>query len=604
MWGARVVLRALPGTMARARTINGTAVSAGLALGPVHVVRATADTAPTWSVSSEEVPKEIERLERAVRDASAELERRQEIVARQAGEADAQIFAVHRMILQDPGARGQVQTTIEDERINAEAAVERLISRLEATLGKLEGDSVRSYAADLADPWREVVHALMQGERREFLATDQKVVLAASELTPQVMTFLERDRLLGVVTETGGRFSHGAVLARAFGIPCIVGLPNLLGRLEQAMVVTIDGGRGVVNLSPDDEAIAEFKVRESSLEVRRKILDEVAHLPAVTPDGETLKVMVNIESLRDLDMFTAENTDGIGLLRTEFLYMERPEFPSEDEQFRLYRRVIERMGGLPVTLRTLDIGGDKRLPYFKTPAELNPALGWRGLRVSIEWRDLLRVQLRAALRAGVGWDLRILLPMVTSLEEIDTVHAIFEGVRASLIEHGYEVESEVPVGVMIEVPSAALELERIIDHVDFVSVGTNDLVQYLLAVDRDNPRVAKLYEPHHPAVLTALQRIASICKAAGKSCSVCGDMADDPATAMMLLGMGFDTVSVAPFFYPGIKYAVRRTSAVEAREFSAQVLAASRVQGVRDVFSAFDARLREGDPVVEEAREE
>jgi len=496
-----------------------------------------------------------------------------------------------------------VRATIEDERINAEAAVDRLIRRLETTLGKMEGESVRSYAADLADPWREVLHALMQGERRQFLATEDQVVLAASELTPQVMTFLERDRLLGVVTETGGRYSHGAVLARAFGIPCVVGLPNLLGRLEQGMIVTIEGGRGVVQLSPSLNSVAEFEVRKSSIKARRKLLDEVAHLPAVTPDGERLKIMANIESLRDLDMFTSENTDGIGLLRTEFLYMERPEFPSEDEQFRLYRRVLERMKGLPVTLRTLDIGGDKRLPYFQTPAELNPALGWRGLRVSIEWRDLLRVQLRAALRAGLGWDLRILLPMVTSLEEVDTVHEIFDGVRSSLIEHGYEVEEDVPVGVMIEVPSAAVELERIIEHVDFVSVGTNDLVQYLLAVDRDNPRVAKLYEPHHPAVLGTLARIAAICKAAGKSCSICGDMADDPATAMMLLGMGFDTISVAPFFYPGIKYVVRRTPVSEARELAREVLASSRVQEVRDVFSAFNARLREGDPVPGEVGE-
>lgn len=583
--------------MAGARTLNGIAVSPGLALGPVHVVRATDAVIPVWSVGPDEVSREVRRLDRAIESASRDLEHRQEVVSQQAGEADAQIFAVHRMILQDPGATSQVRTTIEDERINAEAAVDKLIGRLERTLGKMEGESVRSYAADLADPWREVLHALMQGERQDFLATDDDVVLAASELTPQVMTYLERDRLIGVVTETGGRFSHGAVLARAFGIPCVVGLPNLLGRLEQGMVVAIDGGHGVVQWSPSPEAIEEFEARKLSMVARQKALDEVAHLPAVTPDGKRLNVMVNIESLRDFDMFTPEYTDGIGLLRTEFLYMERPQFPSEDEQFRLYRRVLERMEGRAVTLRTLDIGGDKRLPYFQTPAETNPALGWRGLRVSIEWRDLLRVQLRAALRAGVGHDLRILLPMVTSIEEIEIVHEIFSGVRASLIEHGYDVEGDVPVGAMVEVPSAALELERIIEHVDFVSVGTNDLVQYLLAVDRDNPRVAKLYEPLHPAVLTALARVARICNAAGKPCAVCGDMADDPATAMMLLGMGFDAISVAPFFYPSIKYVLRRTLASEARELSRAALGEARVQGVREVMAEFNARLREQDPV-------
>lgn len=578
-------------TLSQLRTINGVAVSPGLALGPVHVVRAAAHVVPTWSVGSHRVEHEVERLHRALESTGDELERRQRIVAAETSEADAQIFAVHRMILKDPGALGEVERTIRDEGINAESAVQKLIKKLESTLGRMEGESVRSFATDLADPWRNVLDVLMRGERQAFLATEEKVVLAAGELTPQVLTCLARDRLLGVITQTGGRYSHGAVLARAFGVPCVTGLPGLLGRLEQGMIVSIDGGRGRVQLRPGEEDIEAFEAERQGLENRMQELVREAGEPSITPDGHAFGVHLNIESLLDLDTFDPSHTDGLGLVRTEFLYMERPQFPSEDEQFRLYRRVLERMKGRPAVFRTLDIGGDKRLPYFQTPEETNPVLGWRGLRILLEWQDLLRVQLRAALRAGFGHDLRILLPMVTSLEEVLAVRDIFLGVRDSLYSQGYEIEDDVPVGIMIEVPSVLYSLSELVKHVDFLSVGTNDLVQYLLAVDRDNPWVAKLYEPRHPAVMAALAHVARVANEAGLPVSVCGDMADDPAVALLLFGMGYDAVSVAPPFLAEIKYAVRRTRLENARELVRDVLRCPDVAGVTGVLSAFRERL-------------
>lgn len=573
------------------RIIHGIATSPGLALGPVQVVRTGKDEVPTWNVAGEDVGREIERLHAALEAAAREMTRRQELVSAQASERDAQIFAVHRMILADPAALKEVEGHVRDLRINAEAAVERLIERLERTLGGLEGDSVRGYAADLSDPWYSVLEALMQSGRQEVTAGGERFVLAAAELTPHVMTYLPRERLLGVIAETGGRFSHAAVLARAFGLPCVVGLPGLLARLEQGMPVIVDGSRGTVQLRPDDESVQQFLRQRVQLDTRRAELSNEASLPAETPDGKRLGVLVNIESLRDLDTFEPRRTDGLGLLRTEFLYMERPQFPSEDEQFRLYRRVLERMDGAPVTLRTLDIGGDKRLPYFQTPHEPNPALGWRGLRISLEWRDLLRVQLRAALRAGAGHDLRILLPMVTSVEELTTVHQTFDEVRASLLQQGYEVEEQVPVGAMIEVPSMIWCIEEVLAEVDFVSVGTNDLIQYLLAADRDNPRVSRFYDPHHPAVVRSLARVAEAARAAGKPCSVCGDVADDPAYAILLLGLGYDSVSVAPGFHPEIKYAVRRTTAAEAVALAAEACAQRDSRGVRDLLERARERL-------------
>jgi len=571
--------------------IHGNAVSPGLALGPVQVVFTGPADVPTWSVAREDVPFEISRLASALNTAATRLEERQRVVASSAGAKDAEIFAVHRMILKDPRAMSEVERAITEQRINAEAAVKLLIDRFEETLGNLEGNSVRDYAADVSDPWRYVLNVLLERDREEVQQADEQVVLAAAELTPAAVTFLERERLLAVVAETGGRFSHGAVLARSLGLPCVVGLPNLLARLEQGMTVAVDGDHGVVQLAPSEQQVTEFLERKRSIEGRRERLRTDAARPSLTPDGRALRVYVNVESVRDLDTFQLAHIDGIGLLRTEFLYLERSEFPSEEEQYRLYRRVLERMGGSPTTMRLLDIGGDKPLPYFQTPAETNPALGWRGIRVTLRWRDLLRVQLRALLRASPAGDLRILMPMISSLEEVREVHRLFDEIRKQLGEQGYACAEDVPVGAMIEVPSALLEIERIIQEVDFVSVGTNDLVQYLLAVDRDNAWVSSLYDPHHPAVVRALDQIGRVANAAGKACSVCGEIAGDPAMALLLLGLGYDSVSVAPQFVPEIKYAVRSTAHSEARSLAEEVLAQETAAGVREIMERVDRRL-------------
>ncbi|MEL6714355.1 MAG: putative PEP-binding protein, partial [Planctomycetota bacterium] len=356
--------------------IPGHSVSPGLALGPVHVVRARPGSAPTWSLRPDEVDSEVKRLRTAIEAVQEVLSIREAGVAAAVGDRDAGILAVHRMILDDPGAREEVDAAIRSERINAEAAVERLVGRLEETMGRLEGDSVRGYAADVTEPWRAVVAALLKSDQEATARAEAKLVIAAVELTPEAVTFLPRERILGVVTESGGRFSHGAVLARSFGIPCVVGVPNLLARLEQDMPVFVDGDRGGVVLDPDEDARAEFERALQGRDAYARVMEAHAAQPAVSPDGRRTSVMVNLESVRDVDAFDVERCDGTGLLRTEFLYLERTAFPSEEEQFRMYRRVVDAMKGRPVTVRTLDIGGDKRLPYFTTPNEANPALGW------------------------------------------------------------------------------------------------------------------------------------------------------------------------------------------------------------------------------------
>lgn len=579
--------------MSSARKIKGTAVAPGLAMGPVHVVRATPDVVPSWSLRSEEVDGEIVRLRTAVTTVTGELEERRKRVASQTNEKDAEIFAVHRTILKDPMALERVVETIRNERINAEAGVQRLIEHLERLIGGIGGDQARRYGADVSEPWCAVLEELSSSERRGFLARDEQVILAAADLTPHVVTYLDRDRVLAILTETGGRFSHGGVLARSLGFPCVVAIPNLLSRLEKGLRVIVDGDRGTVQLDPDEEAVDFFLERRRRRVARTEALAVHAALESTTSDGHPFAIQTNVEGLRDVETYDIDHTDGIGLFRTEFLYMERTEFPSEEEQYRVYRRLLELLEGRPVTLRTLDIGGDKRLPYFKTPNENNPQLGWRGLRISLQWTDLLRVQLRAALRASAHGDLRILLPMVSSIEEVREARKIFEGIRSQLTEQGYDIAEDVPVGIMVEVPSVLYVLPEILQEVDFVSVGTNDMVQYLLAADRDNPWVAHLYDPYHPAVLRALQQVSDASLRAGKPCSVCGEMAGDYATALILLGMGYTGVSMVPNFVGEVKYALRQVTLADARELARQALRAGSGTEVRTLLEEARRRLHD-----------
>lgn len=571
--------------------IQGIIVAPGLGQGPVHVVRARLDSAPIWSLRADETEAEIARLDVAIDQVIEVLGRRQKDVAKVVGERDAGILGVHQMILRDPGARATVDQTIREERLNAEAAVERLISTLEETMGRLEGDSIRGYAADVTEPWRAVVKALMQTDQETFAQTKEKVVIAAAELTPEAVTFLSRDRIIAIVTEAGGRFSHGAVLARSIGIPCLVGVPNLLARLEQNMQVLVDGDSGTITLEPNEEMVAAFMERIDQRASRTRILSAQVAEPAVSPDGGKLDALVNLESVRDLDTFDVTHCDGVGLLRTEFLYMERSVFPSEEEQFRLYRRVVDAMKGRPVTIRTLDIGGDKQLPYFKTPKEDNPALGWRGTRVTLEWQDLLRVQLRALMRASAHGPVRLLVPMITSLEEVHSVCEIFDETKQQLTNQGYEVAADIPFGIMIEVPSTLWILDDLLEVVDFISVGTNDLVQYLLAVDRDNVFVSGLYEPLHPAVIRALAEIGKAAERAGKSVCICGEIAGDEAVAVMLAGMGYDSLSVAPNFLPVLKFAIRAFSRSEAADLVQKLLVLPSAKEIKEQLDTVRERL-------------
>jgi phosphoenolpyruvate-protein phosphotransferase len=381
----------------------------------------------------------------------------------------------------------------------------------------------------------------------------------------------------------GGKYSHGAILARSLGIPSLVGVDQVLTTATSGTPVILDGESGLLIVAPSEEEIERYRNLMAVREKSNDRLIEVRFAPSVTLDGVDVDLMVNVESVHDMQHVETEVVTGIGLFRTEFAFMERRQFPTEKEQVEMYEAAMHAAKGKPVTFRTLDVGGDKPLPYFRTPDEHNPVLGWRGLRISLSWPDILYTQIRAILRASASGHARILLPMVTSMDEVRQCREIVESMRKDLQDAGTPVDADIEFGVMVEVPATAFILDHILPVVDFISVGTNDLVQYFLAVDRDNPRVATLYDPYHPAVIRILKHIADSAKAAGKPVSICGEIAGDHYFTMLLVGLGYRELSMAPVFLPRVKLMIRSFAIAEAEEIAAAALQMESASQIRDL---------------------
>ncbi len=553
------------------RLLKGIPVSPGIAIGSLFPLDG-GDSAggPARVLASGEEEVEVARLRAAVELAEAELDRLRGALAARGADREGQIFRAQRAVLHDPSAREEIEREVRGRRLNAEAAIHAFLERYGRVLAEVSDPLSRERLADFRDPWLMVVAALRRGERERLLEGGDRVVLFAEDLTPSLAAFVEEGRALALVTARGGRFSHGAVLARSLGIPAVAGISDR--RLRGGATVVVNGDEGSVLVEPSSEELAASERRRADRVALRERLRGLAREGGVTADGERVEIGANVEGLRDIEEFDRSTVDGVGLFRTEFVYMERREFPSEEEQVGIYRRALAAMEGKPIVFRTLDIGGDKPLPYFTTPAERNPVLGWRGLRISLQWRDLFLVQLRAILRASVHGPSRILLPMVTNLEEVRLARRLLAEVKGDLARRGVPFAREVPLGVMVEVPATALALPHLVAEVDFISLGTNDLVQYALAVDRDNAWVASLYEPFDPGVLALLDGAAKAALAAGRPISVCGEMAGDPVAVLPLLGMGIRSFSMSPVFVAEVKTVLRGVRSEEAERMRDEAL--------------------------------
>lgn len=569
-----------------ARKLKGIAAAPGIAIAPVVHFHTTLDAIPTREIPDDRVEAEKARLVGAIASVTDSLTNLQKELAGAIGKQDVRIYDAQLAILHDETFIKEIEGEIDLQKCNLEVALQRVVSRYESVFDKMENAAMRERAADLRDIGRQLVGALVASGRKMYTADGADYLFAADEFLPSDAGILDRDHIRGIVTAHGGKYSHGAILARSLGIPAIVGVEQVMQETSNGALAILDGDAGVVLLNPTQDELADYERRlreQRSVESR---ISELRFQPSVTPDGAKVRLLANAEGVHDLVGLELDTMAGIGLFRTEFAFMERRQFPTEEEQVAMYRRAVESADGKPVTFRTLDVGGDKPLGYFKIPEERNPVLGWRGVRLCLDWPDILYTQLRAILRASAEGHARILLPMVTTRSEVVRCREVLDQLTSDLRANNVAFDPRIELGVMVEVPVLVSVLPDILPVVDFVSVGTNDLVQYLLAVDRDNQRVAKMYDPFHPGVLRVLAQIVEMVNGAGKAVSICGEIAGDHWFTSILLGMGYRELSMAPVFLPRVKLMLRSFTLEECRAIAGRALSLHSAMAVRKMVSS------------------
>ena len=558
--------------------LSGVGASPGFGIGQVHLVHPHIQFETLTERTVDDPEEELRGLHDAVRRSLMEIDALKAQVHARLPEIDVAIFDAHAMMLEDPGFLGKIEELIRENEA-AEIAIKKVSEEYIEALERAENQLLRERTTDIRDVSQRLLHHLLGLEEKERPKNDS-VILLAEELTLSDLCMVEPEKLKGVVLGSGGATSHASILAKSFEIPTVVGVEYAELVQEDDMVI-VDGNSGVVYVNPGAEVLREYTQLDREYRAFNRDLEGIHDLPAETRDGVCVALTANVGLLVDVTLARRHGAEGVGLYRTEIPFLTYRDFPSEEEQFELYRRVLDSMGGKPVTIRTLDLGPDKYPAYMRLPQEHNPYLGWRSIRISLEKEDIFKTQLRAILRVGVHGPVRLLLPMISGVEEIFQVKKLLVEAKAELHEEGVAFDPWMPIGVMIEVPAAVWLADRLIQEVDFFSIGTNDLIQYLLAVDRDNRKVASLYEPLHPAVLQAISWTVQAAKRAGRRVSMCGEMAADPLCTMVLLGMGLDELSMEPFFVPVIKRVVRSLSYADAQHLTQEVLRLETAQEVK-----------------------
>jgi phosphoenolpyruvate-protein phosphotransferase/dihydroxyacetone kinase phosphotransfer subunit len=542
--------------------LSGIAASPGIAIGQAYLLQAAEPLVEKKTVS--DPASERRRFLLAVTQAEQDIDTAQQWAAAGGNSAAAGILAAHRLFLQDPDLLKSVTDAIEQDRCNAEAALVETTGQYVAALLDNEEEIFRLRAGDVKDVARRVLNILMPGGAIPAMHLEQPMIIVADDLSPSELAGLPKESLLGVCTAAGGITSHTSILARSLGIPAVVGLGESLFSVKNGDLLILDGQKGEVIPAPDESVLSTYYLRKAALLKARKIALKSALEPALTRDGHTMRVEANISDLASAESAMENGADEIGLLRTEFLFLNRNEMPGEDEQVAAYRSILDLIGDRPVTFRTLDIGGDKSPPYFRFIKELNPSLGLRGLRFSLAQPEVLKTQLRAMLRAGVGKKIHIMFPMVTTLGELRHAKVLFGDASDDLASQGIP-QADACIGIMVETPAAAIAADLLAVEVDFFSIGSNDLVQYTLASDRTNELVSSLYQPLHPAILRLIKNIVLAAHAHSRPVAVCGEMAGDPAAIPLLVGLGIDSLSMAPALIPGVKALIRSLSYSESQ---------------------------------------
>jgi len=563
------------------QVFRGIGVSPGVAVGRALVIEVRRPRVKREVLDPARVSLEVVRLRQALEVSRRQILEIQERIAKEVGSQYARIFDAHLLILEDRWLVEEASAAIQTQRVNAEFAVQEVLEPVRQAFSRVEDGYLRERRTDVDDVGDRLLRNLL-GQRGSFHLEGVRAgaIILAHDLSPSDTAQLHRDAVLGVATETGGRTSHSAIMARSLEIPAVVGVEEVCAHVRENETVILDGTEGVVILSPDRETLAHYHARRQQLEYVGRALHKLGALPAETQDGYRVRVTANIEFPAELPAIQAHGAEGIGLYRTEFLYLNRRDLPGEEEHFAVYRVVAAEMHPRPTVIRTLDFGGDKLASAIQLAAEENPSLGLRAIRLCLHRPDIFRTQLRAILRASAFGTLRIMYPMISGVAELRAANAILEDVKAELRRQGVAFDPEIQVGAMIEIPSAAVTADLLAREVDFFSVGTNDLIQYALAIDRINEQVAYLYEPLHPAVLRMLRNVVSAAHNEGIWIAMCGEMAADPLHGLVLTGLGFDELSMTPGAIPLMKRIIRSVTYGQAAEVAQRLFGCATAQEV------------------------
>ncbi len=563
--------------------LQGIGVSPGVVVGPAFLLKSEDQTVVERSISEEEIPREVVRLEEALIATRKQLHDIQRRVAEAMGQESASIFDAHLLVVDDRAFMEEVIRGLHTDLKNVDTVLKRVSDSYADALARIEDDYLRERAADVRDVARRILKNLAGEEFRTLAGLTEPCIVIAHDLAPSESAVLDRNKVIGFATDLGSPTSHTAIMARALDIPAAVGLHDISVRIMPGDRILIDGDKGIVIVHPTPERLKEYGHLAAA---RLSIRSELASLrdePAETLDGYRVQLSANIELPDDIDAVLRGGARGVGLFRTEFIYLNAQHLPSEDEQAEIYSAVVRRIAPDPVIIRTLDLGGDKFLSDVKSLGELNPFMGWRAIRFCLARPDIFKAQLRAILRASVHGGVKIMYPMISGVHEVQRANELLEECKGELRRSGVPFDEDIDVGVMIEIPSAALTADIIAPEVDFFSVGTNDLVQYTMAVDRVNERIAYLYEPTHPAILKLLKYTFDTAHAHGIWVGVCGEMAGDPLMAPLLIGLGADELSVSPGSVPLIKDAIVKLKYSQAEQLADRAVVSKSGASVREL---------------------
>ncbi|QUM81713.1 phosphoenolpyruvate-protein phosphotransferase PtsI [Moritella sp. 5] len=567
--------------------ISGILASPGIAFGKAQLFINEEIVLNQQTIETAQIDEQI-AIFLAARDKSAiQLEAITEMARQTFGDEKAEIFEGHMMLLEDEELEEDIVTFIKKNKVSADFAIHSIIEENAEMMAALDDPYLRERASDFRDIGNRIVKNALGMEIVSLSAIKEQVILIASDLTPSETAQINLDKILGFVTDLGGRTAHTSIMARSLELPAVVGTGNVTEIIKSGDFVILDAINNNVIVNPSEDVIKEYKVIQAQYLADKAELLKMKDLPAITLDGHHVEVCGNVGTVKDCAGVIRNGGEGVGLYRTEFLFMDRDSLPTEDEQFEAYKAVAESMNGQGVIIRTMDIGGDKDLPYLNLPKEMNPFLGWRAIRICFDRPEIMNAQLRAILRASAFGKVRIMFPMIISVEEVRRLKDILETLKAELTSEGHAFDKTIETGVMVETPAAAAIAHHLIKEVDFFSIGTNDLTQYTLAVDRGNEMISDLYNPMTPAVLTLIKQVIDASHAAGKWTGMCGELAGDETATLLLLGMGLDEFSMSGISIPKVKKTIRNANFTDVKQLADQALSCATAGEIAELVAQF-----------------